>query len=274
MPMTKPTFIYGTAWKEEKSADLTYQALSAGFRAIDTANQRKHYFEEGVGLGIAKFLKEKGMPREELFLQTKFTYANGQDHRKPFDENDPFAKQVADSFASSLKHLQVNYVDSYVLHGPYRRTGFLKEDIETWKAMEKIFHEKKARALGVSNIDLAQLEALWTAATVKPAFVQNRCYANQLWDKDVRDFCKTNGVAYEGFSLLTANRVEIADAEILKIAKKHKKDTAQIIFRFSQQIGMIPMTGTTDPKHMALDLEIGDFELSDGEMETVEFIAG
>src|SRR3989344_8388844 len=274
MPMTKPTFIYGTAWKEEKSADLTYQALSAGFRAIDTANQRKHYFEEGVGLGIAKFLKEKGMPREELFLQTKFTYANGQDHRKPFDENDPFAKQVADSFASSLKHLQVNYVDSYVLHGPYRRTGFLKEDIETWKAMEKIFHEKKARALGVSNIDLAQLEALWTAATVKPAFVQNRCYANQLWDKDVRDFCKTNGVAYEGFSLLTANRVEIADAEILKIAKKHKKDTAQIIFRFSQQIAMIPMTGTTDPKHMALDLEIGDFELSDGEMETVEFIAG
>ena len=72
-----PTFMYGTAWKEERTADLTEQALRAGFIAIDTANQRKHYYEEAVGQGISRYLKSTGLSRKNLFLQTKFTYARG-----------------------------------------------------------------------------------------------------------------------------------------------------------------------------------------------------
>src|SRR5690606_6225586 len=127
-----PHFFYGTAWKEERTADLCFLALQSGFRAVDTANQRKHYFEKAVGEGLQKFLDLKKVDRSQIFLQTKFTYARGQDHRKPYDDRDPFAQQVHDSFQSSLQHLNTDYIDSYVLHGPYEMQGIGAEDLETW----------------------------------------------------------------------------------------------------------------------------------------------
>jgi len=85
------SFLYGTAWKEDATESLVFGALETGFRAIDTANQRKHYFEEAVGRGIAR----SGVPREQLFLQTKFTHRDGQDDRLPFDPRAAIADQVA-----------------------------------------------------------------------------------------------------------------------------------------------------------------------------------
>ena len=82
--MTKninPHIMYGTAWKDNKTEQLTLQALNAGFRAIDTANQRKHYYEAGVGKAIAAFMEVTHIKRDELFIQTKFTHKEGQDHR-------------------------------------------------------------------------------------------------------------------------------------------------------------------------------------------------
>ena len=98
-----PRFIYGTAWKEHRTEGLTRLALEIGFRGIDTANQRQHYFEAGVGAAIAA----AGIARDELFLQTKFTDVRGQDHRLPYDPDAPLGRQVEQSFASSLKHLGV-----------------------------------------------------------------------------------------------------------------------------------------------------------------------
>src|SRR5438105_2429802 len=118
-----PTFLYGTAWKEEKTEPLTCQALEMGFVGIDTANQRKHYYEEGVGKAIKSFLSAGIKKREGLFIQTKFTFAQGQDHRKPYDANAPGAIQVRQSFESSLQHLGLDYLDSYILHGPFTRRG-------------------------------------------------------------------------------------------------------------------------------------------------------
>ncbi len=89
-----PSFFYGTAWKEERTAALTELALDSGFLAIDTANQRKHYFEEGVGQGLRAFLKKGTRTREDIFLQTKFTYQRGQDHRLPYDPKAALATQV------------------------------------------------------------------------------------------------------------------------------------------------------------------------------------
>src|SRR5207253_9190201 len=108
-----PTFIYGTAWKED-AGRLVRMALDAGFRGIDTASQRRHYHEAAVGEGLAA----ARLRRDDLFLQTKFTYLGGQDHRLPYDPRAPLATQVEQSFASSLQHLGVDLVDSYVLHGP------------------------------------------------------------------------------------------------------------------------------------------------------------
>src|SRR5580700_1048081 len=113
-----PDFLYGTAWKEDRTAALIELALRMGFRAIDTANQRRHYFEAGVGQGLAAAYRAEVATRAELFLQTKFTYQRGQDHRLPYDPASGLSVQVAQSLASSLEHLGTDYVDSFVLHGP------------------------------------------------------------------------------------------------------------------------------------------------------------
>ena len=269
-----PQFIYGTAWKEEKTAQLTFQALKAGFRAIDTANQHKHYFEEGVGLGIKKFLELPDSPkREDLFLQTKFTYARGQDHRKPYRDTDSFAQQVADSFASSLVHLGTHYIDSYVLHGPYSGRSIGREDIETWSAMEKLVETKQVKHLGVSNVSPEQLISLLEKVKTKPSFVQNRCYARFGWDKEVREICKNEGITYQGFSLLTANLDELSSPMFLEMAEKYQKTIPQVAFRFANQLNMICLTGTTDPKHMEEDLAIFDFRLDDSEVFQLELDA-
>ena len=113
-----PTFLYGTAWKEDETERLVGLALDAGFRGIDTANQRKHYFEAGVGNAVARAIAAGAVRRDDLFLQTKFTYVESQDRRLPYDPKADPGEQVRQSFASSLEHLQVERIDSYVLHGP------------------------------------------------------------------------------------------------------------------------------------------------------------
>ena len=113
-----PRFLYGTAWKEDETARLTALALGQGFRGIDTANQRRHYHEAGVGRGIEDAVKSGLVARDDLFLQTKFTHRRGQDHRLPYDPEAPIADQVAQSFARSLENLGLDAIDSYVLHGP------------------------------------------------------------------------------------------------------------------------------------------------------------
>jgi diketogulonate reductase-like aldo/keto reductase len=132
-----PSYLYGTAWKEDATESCVVAALSAGFRGIDTANQRKHYHEEGVGRGIADWLRSGGT-RDQLYLQTKFTFRDGQDHRLPYDEHAPIATQVKQSFESSLVHLGITYLDSLVLHGPSQGGTLGRLDHEAWRAMEAL----------------------------------------------------------------------------------------------------------------------------------------
>src|SRR5437867_2125976 len=142
-----PPLMYGTAWKEERTETLTALALAAGFRAIDTANQRRHYLEAAVGAALAR----SQVPRGELFLQTKFTPVDGQDHRLPYDPSADLAAQVEQSFASSLEHLGVDHLDSYVLHGPSVRRRLTAHDWETWNAMERLHGARQTRLHDVSN---------------------------------------------------------------------------------------------------------------------------
>jgi diketogulonate reductase-like aldo/keto reductase len=261
------SFIYGTAWKEDATEACVAAALVAGFRSIDTANQRKHYFEAGVGAALAK----SGVPRGELWLQSKFTYRDGQDHRLPYDANAPIAEQVAQSFASSLEHLGVTTLDSYVLHGPSQGAGLGPDDREAWAAMEELQRTGKVAQLGISNVNAGQVAELVKLARVAPAYVQNRCYAARGWDRDVRAVCAANGITYQAFSLLTANRHVLP--EVGAVAARHRKTPAQIVFRFAQQLGMCPLTGTKDPQHMREDLAIGDFELDARELAILDTIA-
>ena len=201
-----PCFLYGTAWKENQTQLLTELALQQGFRGIDTANQRRHYHEAAVGQAISTSIKSGLLVRDDLFLQTKFTFRRGQDDRLPYDPAASIAHKVEQSFASSLIHLGIDVVDSYVLHGPTQRAGLAAADWEAWRAMEAMHDSGKVRLLGISNVTLEQLQALCRQARVLPSFVQNRCYAVDAWDQEIRRFCTARGMVYQGFSLLTANR--------------------------------------------------------------------
>ena len=265
-----PRFLYGTAWKEEQTQRLTELALRHGFRGIDTANQRKHYHEAAIGQAIASAVAAGLVARADLFLQTKFTFRRGQDHRLPYDPNAPIATQVEQSFARSLEHLGTAAIDSYVLHGPTQGTGLTPADWEAWRAMEALHTRGQARLLGISNVTLAQLKLLCDKARTRPHFVQNRCYSSRGWDRPVREFCTAHDITYQGFSLLTANRQLLAHPDLLRIAKRHVRTANQIVFRFALDVGMIPLTGTTHADHMREDLDVFAFRLGPEEVERIE----
>ena len=269
--VTIPAFMYGTAWKKEATTGLVLDAVKAGFTAIDTANQLIHYDEARVGEALLR-LAEQGVTRQQLFLQTKFTSVNGQDDRTPYDRHASITTQVSQSFDSSLAHLHTDYLDSYVLHGPYYRGGLGPEDWEVWAAIESLYESGKTRVIGVSNVSADQLALLCERATHRPMVVQNRCYAAFGWDKAVRDLCRTHGILYQGFSLLTANREVFIDPAMRKMAETYGTGVAQVVFRFAMQIGMIPLTGTTNAQHMADDLRAERFTLTPDELTRIETI--
>jgi diketogulonate reductase-like aldo/keto reductase len=278
MPATEPArvpdFLYGTAWKEERTPALTEQALRAGFRGIDTANQRRHYFEAGVGEALATAYRAGIVTRADLFLQTKFTYEGGQDHRLPYDPTASLSTQVAQSMASSLEHLGTDYVDSYVLHGPASGSGWTAHDAEVWAAMVKERDAGRTRLLGVSNVSLRHLHQMAAAGGEAPAFVQNRCFARLGWDREVRAFCRERKIVYQGFSLLTANLEVLHSRKVAEIAARLRATPPQVVFRFALAVGMLPLTGTSDAGHMREDLASRSLSLSADDVSAIEQLAG
>ena len=269
-----PPFLYGTAWKEDRTASLAELAIRTGFRGIDTANQRRHYYEAGVGQALAALYREGLVSRADLFLQTKFTYTDGQDHRLPFDPAAPVSVQVEQSMTSSLEHLGTDYVDSFVLHGPASGYGWTRTDAEAWRAMIKEQDAGRTRMVGVSNVSLGHLEQMIASHEHKPVFVQNRCFARLGWDREVRALCKEHNIVYQGFSLLTAN-IDILRHPLIKgMAEQLKATPAQIIFAFARLIGMLPLTGTTDAEHMRQDLASLDLRLAPEWVNAISSVAG
>lgn len=266
-----PSFMYGTAWKKEATTQLVQSAVAAGFTAIDTANQLIHYQEALVGEALV-VLAQQGIARDRLFLQTKFTPTNGQDHRTPYDASASLTTQVTQSFDSSLAHLHTDYLDSYVLHGPYQRQGLGNADWEVWAAIEGLYQSEKSKMIGISNVTSEQLTQLCARAAVKPMMVQNRCYAALGWDKAVREICRAHGIIYQGFSLLTANREIFAEPSVRAIAQRLGTGLAQVVFRFAMQVGMLPLTGTTNPQHMKDDLLAEQVTLTAEDMQIIETI--
>ena len=268
-----PDFLYGTAWKEERTPALVELALRAGFRGIDTANQRRHYFEQGVGQGLAAAYRAGVVTRADLFLQTKFTYRPGQDHRLPYDPAASLSDQVAQSLASSLEHLGTDHVDSFVLHGPSSGSGWTDADAEVWEAMRKERDAGRTRLLGVSNVSPRHLEQMEAAQAELPAFVQNRCFAYLGWDGEVRSFCKEHNITYQGFSLLTANVEVVEHPALIDFAQRLNATPAQVVFSFAHVVGILPLTGTSDPDHMKQDLTSASVKLPPEVILAIESMA-
>ena len=264
-----PAIIYGTAWKQARTAELVAQAVALGFRGIDPACQPKHYHEPGVGAGLAACLGGGGGPaRAELYLQTKFTPLDGQDPaRLPYDARAAPGLQVAQSCAASLENLRADYLDCLVLHSPLADG---RRMLEVWQAMEALVDAGRARQLGISNCyDPAYLRALHETARVKPAVVQNRFYAATGHDREILGFCRRHGIVYQSFWTLTANPGILGHAAVQALAAARGRTAAQIFFRFLTQSGVVPLTGTASAAHMREDLAIFEFELDAAELALV-----
>jgi diketogulonate reductase-like aldo/keto reductase len=262
-----PRLIYGTAWKKEKTAACVERALTLGFRGIDTACQPKHYFESGVGEGIAAFLTTHA-DRGDLYLQTKFTSLSGQDPKQvPFDPTSPLSEQVAQSFQVSLRNLRTDYLDCLVLHSPLESDN---DTIVVWRAMEALVDQGGVRQIGISNCyEPSLFERLYRSARVKPAVLQNRFYDRSGYDGKLRAFCRQHRVVYQSFWTLTANPHVLAHSDITALTSKYCRTAPQILFRYLTQEEIVPLTGTQSEIHMREDLSIFDFELTETERGTI-----
>jgi diketogulonate reductase-like aldo/keto reductase len=212
--------------------------------------------------------------RDDIFLQTKFTYQQGQDHRLPYDSTATLAGQVAQSMASSLDHLGTDHLDSYVLHGPLSSYDWTEADAEVWEAMRKERDSGRTRLIGVSNVSLQHLQQMVVSRAELPAFVQNRCYARLGWDRAIRQFCREHKIIYQGFSLLTANQDVLRHPLIASLAATVNATAAQVVFSFARSIGILPLTGTSDAEHMKQDLASRGLALPGEAMRAIEAVAG
>jgi len=194
-----PLLLYGTAWKTTSTTPLVTSALQAGFKGIDTACQPKHYREDLVSPAIPPSL------RDQLFIQTKFTPPSGQDpQNSPYDFELPVEEQVKTSVATSLRNLGTSYLDAVLLHSPLPTVA---ETVKAWKVLQEFVEAGTIRHLGISNVSLKQLTALYShpEVTTKPSIIQNRFYPATKWDRDVRRFCKERGMVWQSFWTLTGN---------------------------------------------------------------------
>jgi diketogulonate reductase-like aldo/keto reductase len=267
-----PRLLYGTAWKKAETARLVASALTAGFRGIDTACQPRHYDEAGVGEGVAAALSA-GLSRADLYLQTKFTPAPGQDPaRVPYDPRAPLGEQIAQSFAVSLQNLRTDHLDCLVLHSPLPG---LRETLRAWEAMESLVACGGVRQLGISNCyDPALLEALYRGARIKPAVVQNRFYAETSYDRGIRAFCRRARVIYQAFWTLSANAQILGHPAVVSVACGLERTPAQVLFRYLIESDIVPLTGTRSLEHMRDDLAVFDFELSPADRQALGELVG
>lgn len=247
-----PEIAFGT-WKitdPEVCRKSVKYALEIGYRHIDTAMIYKN--EEFVGEGIKEFLDEnKNIKREELFITTKVW------------NSDQGYDSTLTAFELSLKKLALDYVDLYLIHWP--NTPNMKTTIDTWKALEKLYKEKKVRAIGVCNFEIHHFEELIPEVEIIPMIDQIELHPLNQQLKS-RDYCKDKGIIVESWSPLMQGNLE--NDVIEKIGKTHGKTIAQVILKWHLQSGLLPLPKSVTPSRIKENKDL-DFVLSDEEMNTI-----
>jgi len=266
---TPPAMLYGTAWKKERTTALVVQAITAGFRGIDTACQPKHYREDLVGEALRILEETRGVKRSELWVQTKFTPLPGQDPANvPYDAAAPLETQVEQSIQRSLENLGGS-IDSLVLHSPLRT---LDETRRVWSKFEEAVDAGTVGQLGVSNCyDLRTFKAVYEHARHKPRVLQNRFYDRSGFDRELRAFCLEHDVAYQTFWTLTANGDKLRRGPIADAARRLGVTPPQVLFAWLIRAGHQPLTGTTSEDHMRQDLQAPQLagDLKDAEVDAI-----
>ncbi|MBM7552022.1 aldo/keto reductase [Thalassobacillus pellis] len=240
-----PQLGFGVWQVEEKEAvTAVKKALETGYRSIDTAAIYKN--ERGVG----KAIKESGLPREELFITTKVW------------NSDQGYERTLLALEESLDKLELDYVDLYLIHWP---TPEFDEYVDTYKALEKLYHKGKVKAIGVCNFDIEHLRRLLDECDVLPALNQVECHA-YLAQHELKDFCKQQGIYVEAWSPLMQGGEVLKDDVIRKIAQKHGKTPAQVIIRWHLQNDTIVIPKSVTPSRIEENFQVFDFELNTNEI--------
>lgn len=265
-----PLQIYGTAWKQEKTADLVELAIQKGFRGIDTACQPRHYSEPLVGEGIGRAYSS-GLQRSDFFIQTKFTPFGGQDpNRCPYDPSTPIEDQIRKSLSVSLENLKTDYLDSLVLHSPL---SSWEENKRAWEVFESFVEEGVVKQIGISNCyDPNFFVHLFNESKIKPSVLQNRFYADSGYDKELRAFCNEKGVYYQSFWTVNANVPIWNSPVVIELANRLKKSPIQIYFRALIQEKIHPLYGTTNPSHMEEVMDLLRFSLEQEDCDKIRAI--
>lgn len=236
-------------WKvpNEEARDAVYNAIQKGYRSIDTA---KIYGNEvGVGEAIAK----SNVPREELFITTKVW------------NSDHGYEETLKAFDESLAKLGLDYVDLYLIHWPTPKYDMY---IETYKALEKLYHDGRVKAIGVCNFEVEHLQRLMDECDIIPAVNQVECHP-YLQQKELKSFCKEHNIFVEAYSPLMNGTKVLEDPVIHELANKYNKTPAQIILRWHLQTGVIVIPKTVTPSRMEENMNIFDFALSDEDMNKI-----
>lgn len=233
------------------------KALEVGYRHIDTAQGYKN--EDSVGQAI----KESGIPREEIFLTTKL-----------WNENHSY-DLVLSSFEESLKKLQTDYIDLFLIHWPNPmkfRDNWQSANAETWRAMEELYQAGKIKAIGVSNFLPHHFEELKKTATIFPMVNQIFLAPGEL-QKEVVSYCQEHNVLLEAYSPLGTGKI-FDVPEMQELSDKYGKTIAQIAIRWSLQHGFLPLPKSVTPSRIEENLAVFDFELSDEDMQRIDQLDG
>ncbi|WP_114571434.1 aldo/keto reductase [Exiguobacterium flavidum] len=233
---------------EEEVYEAVLTALKAGYRSIDTAMVYQN--EAGVGRAI----RDSGIPREEIFLTTKVW------------NKDQGYEETLTAFETSLGKLGVDYVDLYLIHWPMPKHD---RYVETWKALENIYSNKKARAIGVSNFHVPHLERLLAETEIVPAVNQIELHP-YLSQQEIRDYCKAHGIIVEAWSPLMKGRDALNDPVITEIAEAHGKTPAQVILRWHLEHGIVAIPKSVTPHRIEENLDVFDFSLTTDEIARID----
>ena len=240
-----PILGFGTFKVEngQETIDSVKHALKIGYRHIDTAMIYKN--EEGVGQAI----KESGIPREEIFLTSKVW------------NTDQGYDSTLEAFEASLKRLQTDYLDLYLIHWPQPLNR------ETWRALEDLYKAGSVRAIGVSNFKEHHLDDLLEVATIVPAVNQVE-YHPQLMQKPLNDYCKKHGIQLEAWGPLMQGK--IFEFELLdELAKKYNKTVAQIALRWDIQNGVVTIPKSVKSSRIEGNADIFDFNISEEDIKLI-----
>jgi diketogulonate reductase-like aldo/keto reductase len=230
----------------DETANAVHWAIEAGYRHIDTAALYGN--EKSVGIGI----RSSGIDRKNIFVTTKLW------------KDDMLQGTQMKAFEKSLKLLQMDYVDLYLIHWPVA-----EKSMESWKVLEEIYKSGKARAIGVSNFMEKHLDALLQEAKIVPAVNQVECHPH-LAQQPLADYCQKQGIAFEAWSPLGGTGGNLLDDPTLKkIADKHGKSTAKVTLHWELQRGLITIPKSIHQARIIANTDIYEFELSPDEMKAI-----